>query len=330
MTRIGYFLSTEEHRPRDLVRQAQGAEAAGFDALWISDHFHPWSESQGQAPFVWTVAGAIGQATALPITTAVTCPTTRMHPAIIAQATATTAALARGGFTLGVGTGEALNEHILGLPWPPAAQRLAMLEEAVEVMRRLWTGKLVTHRGEYYDLDTARIYTLPEESPQIFMAAFGPKATTLAANVADGLIQVAPSPDTIEMFRARGGAGKPVQGGLKVCWHEDGAEARRLAHHRWANDALPGEASQLLPLPRHFEQLTRELITEDRVAEQIPCGPDPEAHMAAIRPYLQAGVEEVYISQIGDDQEGFFEFFSTEILPRLRVEDRTGPEATGP
>ncbi|MBE3002128.1 TIGR03557 family F420-dependent LLM class oxidoreductase [Nocardiopsis sp. HNM0947] len=320
MTRIGYFLSSEEHTPRALVRQAQGAEAAGFDALWISDHFHPWLESQGQSPFVWTVAGAVGQATALPITTAVTCPTTRMHPAVIAHATATTAALARGGFTLGVGTGEALNEHILGLPWPPAAQRIAMLEEAIEVMRRLWTGKLVTHRGEYYDLDTARIYTLPEERPRVYMSAFGPKATTLAASVADGLIQVAPSPDTIEMFRARGGAGKPVQGGLKVCWHQDEAEARRMVHHRWPTEALPGEALQLLPLPRHFGQLTGELVSEDMVAAKVPCGPDPDVHMAAIRPYLEAGVDELFISQVGDDQEGFFEFFTTELLPRLRAE----------
>lgn len=320
MTRFGYFLATEEHGPRELVRQAQGAEAAGFDALWISDHFHPWLDSQGQSPFVWSVVGAIGQVTSLPVTTAVTCPIMRVHPAVVAQAAATAAVMVRGGFTLGVGTGEALNEHILGLPWPPASRRLSMLEEALEVMRRLWTGKLVTHRGEHYEVDTARLYTLPEEPPKVYMSAFGPKAIGLAAREADGLIQVAPAAEAVEAFRAEGGEGRPVQGGLKVCWAPTEEEARRVAHHRWPNEALTGEAPQLLPLPRHFEQLTEGLVTEQMVADEIACGPDPEVHVAAIRPYLEAGVDEVYVCQVGDDQEGFFEFYADEVLPRLRAE----------
>lgn len=325
MTRIGYFLSTEEHAPQDLVRQAQGAEEAGFDALWISDHYHPWLNSQGQAPFVWSVIGAIGQATALPITTSVTCPTTRIHPAVIAQAVATTADLARGGFTLGVGTGEALNEHILGQVWPPAARRIAMLEEALEVMRKLWTGELITHRGEFYSVDTARLYTLPKESPRVHMSAFGPKATTLAAQAGDGLILAGPSSRTVEMFRSRGGAEKPIQGGIKVCWGNDEGAARRLARERWPTEALVGEALQLLPLPRHFEQLTEELVTEDMVADVVSCGPDPEVHMAALEPYFEDGVDEIYICQIGDDQEGFFEFCTDELLPRIRSRFRPYP-----
>ncbi|MFE1397923.1 TIGR03557 family F420-dependent LLM class oxidoreductase [Nocardiopsis dassonvillei] len=319
MTRFGYFLASEEHGPRELVRQARAAEEAGFDSLWISDHYHPWLDAQGQSPFVWSVVGAIGQVTSLPVTTAVTCPTTRVHPAVVAQAAATAASMVRGGFTLGVGTGEALNEHILGQPWPPAARRLEMLEEAMEVMRKLWTGKLVTHRGRHYEVDTARLYTLPEEPPGIYMSAFGPKATGLAAREADGLIQVAPSDETVENFRAWGGDGKPVQGGLKVCWAPSEAEARRVAHERWPNEALAGEAPQLLPLPRHFEQLTQGLVTEDMVAEAIACGPDPEVHVAAIRPYLEAGVDEVYVCQVGDDQDGFFAFYAEEVLPRLRA-----------
>lgn len=318
MTRFGYFLASEEHGPRELVRQAKAAEAAGFDALWISDHYHPWLGAQGESSFVWSVIGAIGRTTSLPVTTAVTCPTTRIHPAITAQAAATAALLTNGGFRLGVGTGEALNEHILGDAWPPAARRIAMLEEALEIMRKLWGGKLVSHRGEFYTVDTARLYTLPEEPPQVYMSAFGPKATALAARATDGLIQVAPSAGTVADFRAGGGAGKTVQGGLKVCWAASEDEAVRTVYERWPTEALPGESVQLLPLPRHFEQLTDALVTPEMVAEQVACGPDPEAHVAAVAPYLEAGADEVYVCQVGDDQDGFFEFYATEVLPRLR------------
>ena len=217
-----------------------------------------------------------------------------------------------------MGTGEALNEHILGQVWPPAARRIAMLEEALEVMRKLWTGELITHRGEFYGVDTARLYTLPKEPPRVYMSAFGPKATTLAAQAGDGLILAGPSSRTVEMFRSRGGAEKPIQGGIKVCWGNDEGAARRSARERWPTEALVGEALQLLPLPRHFEQLTEELVTEDMVADVVPCGPDPEVHMAALEPYFEDGVDEIYISQIGDDQEGFFEFCTDELLPRIR------------
>ena len=318
MTRFGYFLATEEHGPKELVRQARTAQEAGFDALWISDHYHPWLDSQGQSPFVWSVIGAIGQVTSLPVTTAVTCPTTRVHPAVVAQAAATAAAMTDGGFILGVGTGEALNEHILGDAWPSAARRLAMLEEAIEVMRKLWGGRMVSHRGEFFTVDTARLYTLPEEPPRIYMSAFGPKATALAAHAADGLIQVAPAPETIANFRQEGGQGKPVQGGLKVCWAPSEEEAVRTAYERWPTEAIPGEAMQLLPSPRHFEQLTSKLVTPEMVRDEVVCGPDPDQHVAAIEPYLEAGADEVYICQVGDDQDGFFEFYAQEVLPRLR------------
>ncbi|RCV53381.1 TIGR03557 family F420-dependent LLM class oxidoreductase [Marinitenerispora sediminis] len=315
---IGYFLSSEEHGPRELIQQARLAEEAGFEALWISDHFHPWLDVQGHSPFVWSVVGAIGEATSLPVTTAVTCPTVRLHPAIVAQAAATSAALARGGFTLGVGTGEALNEHVLGDRWPPAAERREMLEEAVEVMRRLWTGRQVSHRGKHYTVDTARLYTLPDSPPKVFVSAFGEKAAELAGRVGDGLVTMGPDRDTIATFRENGGDGKPIQGGLKVCWGPDAAEARRYAARQWPNDALPGEASQLLPLPRHFQQLTDELITPEYLGTQMPCGPDADAYLRAIGEYVDAGVEEVYVGQVGHDQRGFFDFFSREVLPELR------------
>jgi G6PDH family F420-dependent oxidoreductase len=323
MTRFGYFLSTEEHGPWDLVEQARGAEYAGFEGLWISDHYHPWLDAQGESPFVWSVIGAIGAVTELPVTTAVTCPTTRLHPAVIAQAAATSALLVRGGFTLGVGTGEALNEHVLGQPWPPASVRLSMLEEAIGLIRELWSGKVVTHRGEHYSVDTARLYSLPEQAPGIHMSAFGPKAVDLAARAADGLIVMSPDPEPVEAFRSHGGRGRrPVQAGLKVCWSTDADTARRMAYERWPTEALAGEAMQLLPMPKHFEELTETLVTPEMVAEKVACGPDPEVHAAAIRPYIEAGVDEVYINQIGDDQEGFFEFYSAEVLPRLRREAR--------
>ena len=221
MTRFGYFLSCEEYGPADLVRQARLAEEAGFDALWISDHFHPWLDEQGQSPFVWSVIGAISQVTSLPITTAVTCPLVRQHPAIVAQAAATSALLTGGSFTLGVGSGEALNEHILGERWPPAEERLEMLEEAVAVIRRLLGGKLITHRGKHYQVDTARLYSAPDSPPPIFMSGFGEKSIKLAGKLADGYICVQPKADFVRLYRESGGGDRPVQGGMKVCWAPD-------------------------------------------------------------------------------------------------------------
>ncbi|MGW3368148.1 TIGR03557 family F420-dependent LLM class oxidoreductase [Streptosporangium canum] len=317
MATFGYFLSSEEHGPKELVRQARLAERAGFEALWISDHFHPWLDVQGNSPFVWSVIGALAEATSLPITTAVTCPLVRVHPAIIAQAAATSAALTGGRFRLGVGTGEALNEHIIDSRWPPASERLEMLEEAVELMRDLWSGRLVTHRGAHYDLDTARLYTLPDEPPPVYMSAFGDKAVRLAGRIADGYICTGPSAELVRKFRESGGEGKPSQGGLKVCYAADEAAARKTVHRLWPTQGIKGEASQLLPLPRHFEELA-EAVTEEEATASTPCGPDPEVHAQAIREYLDAGFTEVYVSQIGEEQDAFFDFYAKEVLPRVR------------
>ncbi|ETK31744.1 LLM class F420-dependent oxidoreductase [Microbispora sp. ATCC PTA-5024] len=317
MTTFGYFLSSEEHDPRELVRQAKLAEQAGFDALWISDHYHPWLDEQGQSGFVWSVIGALSEAVSLPVTTAVTCPLIRIHPAIIAQAAATSQILLDGRFRLGVGTGEALNEHILGDAWPPAEERQAMLEEALHVIRELWTGELVTYHGEFYEVDTARIYSLPAEPPPIYISGFGPKAIDLAGRLGDGYVSTAPEASLIEAFHKAGGEGKPAAGGLKVCWAGDAADARRTVHRLWPTDAIPGEAHQLLPLPRHFEQLSQ-LVTEETATASVPCGPDPRTHLEAIRQYVDAGYDEVYVSQIGPEQDGFFSFYSSEILPRLK------------
>jgi G6PDH family F420-dependent oxidoreductase len=319
--RIGYFLSCEEYTPQQLIDQAVAAEDAGFDALWISDHFHPWNDSQGQSPFVWSIIGAVAQATSLPVTTAVTCPTVRIHPAIIAQAAATSAVMLDGKFTLGIGSGEALNEHITGQRWPTIELRLAMLEEAVDVMRRLWTGEFVTHHGEYYTVENARIYTLPDQPPPIYVSGFGQKACEVAGRIGDGYITTTPDKDMIKAFRDAGGKGKPLQAGYKVCWGTDDDEAVAVAHRLWANSGLPGELSQVLPSPKHFEQAS-ELVPESSTRDSIAYGDDEDRHVDAFKPFAEAGFDEVYISQMGGTEkatsvDGFFRFYK-ELLPTLR------------
>ena len=315
MTRYGYFLSCEEYGPSELVRQARLAEEAGFDALWISDHYHPWLDEQGQSGFVWSLIGAISQATALPVTTAVTCPLRRQHPAIVAQAAATSALLTGNKFTLGLGTGEALNEHILGGRWPPAEERLEMLEEAVHVIRELLGGGLISYAGHHYTVETARLYSVPDEPPPIYLSGFGDKAIRLAARIADGYMCVQPNPDFVRLYREAGGGQRLVQGGLKVCWGQDVGQARKTMHRLWATEEIPGEAGQLLSLPRHFSQVAQ-LVSEDMIT--APCGPDPGAHLSAVRAYADAGFDEVYIGQVGGELEGFFEFYAGQVLPRLR------------
>ncbi len=313
--KIGYFLSCEEYDPHELIEQAVLAEQAGFDALWISDHFHPWNDEQGQSPFVWSVIGGIAATTNLRVTTAVTCPTIRIHPAILAQAAATAALLLEGRFLLGVGTGENLNEHILGDHWPRVDVRLDMLEEAVEVMRKLWEGGLTSHDGRFYQVENARVYSLPETAPPVLVSALGPKAISLAARIGDGYISTSPDKEAVDSYVAQGGKGLK-QAGMKVCWGRDEAAARKTAFELWPNTLVPGQLSQELALPSHFEQASQ-LVTEDKVAEVIPCGPDPERHLESFRQYLDAGFDEVYVSQIGSDQAGFFDFYRRELAPRL-------------
>jgi G6PDH family F420-dependent oxidoreductase len=315
MTRYGYFLSSEEYEPASLIEQARMAEQAGFDALWISDHFHPWLDEQGQSSFVWAVIGAISQVTSLPVTTSVTCPTTRIHPAIIAQAAATASLLTDGKFNLGVGTGEALNEHVTGAKWPAAEERQEMLEEAVTIIAELLAGELLTHRGQHYQVDTARLYSVPSVPPPIYVSGFGEKSAQLAARIADGFICMGPQADLIKLYRDEGGGDRPVQGGIKCCWAPDAAEARKAMHRLWATDAIPGESAQLLPLPRHFGQVAQ-LVTEDMIS--APCGPDPAPYLEAIEAYEEAGFDEVYLGQVGGRLDEAFEFFASQVLPRAR------------
>ncbi len=292
--RIGYFLSSEEFGPRELVRQARMAEEAGFEGLWISDHFHPWNDEQGHSSFVWSTIGAIAQATEMHVTTAVTCPTVRIHPAIVAHAAATSAVLLEGRFALGLGSGEALNEHILGDRWPEAEQRLQMLEEAVLVIRRMWEGGMQSHRGRHYQVEKARIYDLPDRPPPVIISGFGPKATKLAARIGDGFCTVSPVKDAVESFRRDGGAGKVVAGGMKACYASQEGRARATVHRLWPNEALPGELSQILPTPAHFEQAC-EIVSEEMASESVPCGPDIERHVSAVQAYADAGFDELYV-----------------------------------
>jgi len=314
---IGYSLSTEEHRPEQLVEYASRAEAAGFEYASISDHFHPWVQAQGNSPFAWTVIGAIASATeTLRLGTGVTCPTVRYHPAIVAQAAATAASLMPGRFFLGVGTGENLNEHIVGERWPPYETRAERLEEAVAVIRRLWTGETVDHRGAHYTVENARLYTLPAEPPPIVVAAAGPKAAELAGRIGDGLINFAPDPTVVQGFDRAGGAGKPRYLQVNVCWAEDEATARRTAFEVCGNVALQGELGNQLPTPTHFEQAVK-MLTEQDVAKVITCGPDPARHLEKIRAGIEAGFDHIHVYQVGSDQEGFFRFYERKVLPDL-------------
>jgi coenzyme F420-dependent glucose-6-phosphate dehydrogenase len=324
MATIGYALSCEEHGPRELVRNARLAEEAGFEFALISDHFHPWIDRQGQSPFVWAVIGAIAESTrGLRLGTGVTCPTIRTHPAIIAQAAATAAVMMPGRFFLGVGTGENLNEHVLGDRWPSVAVRLEMLEEAVVVIRRLWSGEQISHRGKHYVVENARIYTLPEDLPPIIVAAGGPKAAELAGRIGEGFIGVSPQGELLEVFDAAGGRGKPRYGQVQVCWASDEQEAVRTALEWFPNIALPGELSQELPVPAHFEQAV-ELLSEDDMSEIVACGPDPERHLEMIGRFEDAGFDHIYVHQIGPEQEGFIRFYEREVLPHLQAKASVG------
>jgi G6PDH family F420-dependent oxidoreductase len=314
---IGYHLSCEEHPPERLVPWARSAEEAGFHFVTISDHFHPWTHRQGESPFVWSVLGGIAQVTErVDVGTAVTCPTMRTHPAIIAQAAATTAAMMPGRFFLGVGTGEALNEHILGDHWPSTGVRREMLEEAVEVIRLLWQGGSRSHFGRHYTVEQATIFTLPDELPPIVVSGFGPHAIELAGRIGDGYMSTSPDADAVRAFQSAGGAGKPCYGKLDVSLAGSEDEAKRIAHETWPTSGLGGELSQELGLPAHFEAATQH-VTPDIVADAIVCVQDAGAHLDRLREYAEAGYDRVTVQQVGVEQERLFDLYAREVLPEL-------------
>ena len=317
MTELGYAMSSEEHAPRDLVVNARRAEEAGFTFALVSDHIHPWVDAQGHSGFVWSTIGGIAQVTdRLKLGTGVTCPTMRIHPAIVAHAAATCATMMPGRFFLGVGTGENLNEHVLGAKWPAADERLEMLEEAIEVIRLLWEGGYQTHRGKHYTVEDARIFDLPDEPIELAVAAMKPQAAELAGRLGDSFVNVSPDRELIEAFEDAGGRGKPRYGQVTLCWAESKEEAKRIAWEAWPNATIEGAASQELPLPEHFEQLAGSASADD-LEGSLVLGPDVDEHLERIREYADAGYTHVYVHQIGPDQEGFFRFYERDVLPRL-------------
>ncbi|HEX8004596.1 MAG TPA: TIGR03557 family F420-dependent LLM class oxidoreductase [Mycobacteriales bacterium] len=317
MVRIGYTLSSEEHEAMDLVRNAKRAEDIGLDFVSVSDHFHPWVDKQGHSPFVWAVLGGIAATTErIEVATGVTAPIMRIHPAVIAQASATVATMLPGRFVFGVGSGEALNEHITGEHWPQVDVRLEMLEEAVHIIREMWEGSLYSHRGTHYTVENARLYSVPGTPPPIVVSGAGQKATELAGRIGDGYWGMGPNAELVETYRKAGGEG-PTFAQITCCWATDEAAARRTAFEIWPNTGLSGQLAQELALPSYFEAAC-EALTEEQATKDLPLGPDPERYVASFRQYVEAGFDHLYFHQIGPDQDGFLDFFERELLPRLR------------
>ena len=317
MQSLGFSLSSELNAPGELVDLARQAERSGFDFALISDHFHPWVSSQGQSPFVWTVLGGIAQATdRLRLGTGVTCPIMRIHPAIIAHASATTAAMFGDRFFLGLGAGENLNEHILGDRWPPPPERQEMLAEAIEIIRRLWSGEVVSYEGGYYQVDEARLFTLPESAPDIILAASGQDSAQLAAETCDGLMGVAPDASMVKAFDEAVNRELPKYAQVTLAWGESEAEARKTLAELWPQSGIGGNLKWETKTWELFEDGAKPL-TEEQIVGKTPCGPDPEVHLEAIRAYDQAGYTHISLHPIGRDHSGFFKFFEEELKPRL-------------
>jgi coenzyme F420-dependent glucose-6-phosphate dehydrogenase len=314
--KLGLTLSSEEHGPRSLVDLAILAEERGFDFVSISDHYHPWISAQGHSPFVWSVLGGIAAATeSIEVGVGVSCPIIRIHPAILAQAVATTGLLLEGRLIWGVGTGENLNEHVLGDPWPAYEVRAAMLEESIALIRRMWSEESVTHRGDHFTVEDARILDRPVKPVPIVISAFGEDSAELAARIGDGLWLSSLNADTIATFEQAGGSG-PIFSQLTLCWGPDRDQAIALAHQQWPNTGLPGQLNQELRTMLDFEQAVG-LVTPELIGEKVPCGPDPEPVIEKVLEARDAGVDHLYFHQIGDDQAGFVTFWEKEIRDAL-------------
>jgi G6PDH family F420-dependent oxidoreductase len=316
MLKLGYKLMSEEHGPADLVRNAQRAEQAGFDFAAISDHFFPWLEEQGHASLAWSVLGALANATRrIGLMTAVTCPTMRYHPAIIAQGAATVALLSNNRFTLGLGAGERLNEHVIGAGWPGRGERLERLSEAVEIIQGLLAGTLTNYRGHHLQLDHARLFDRPDRKPAVAIAAGGIEAARLAGRKGDALIVTEPRPELIEAYAGVGGSG-PRYAEVALCYAERAEDARKTAHRyfRWSVAGWPVMAE--LPDTEGFAAASKH-VSPETVAQAVSCGPSPEHHLEAIDRYARAGYDHIILVQVGPQQNEFIEFYQRRLAPAL-------------
>lgn len=316
---LGYWLSSEEHTPAALVAHARAAEEAGFRIAMISDHFAPWIPRQGNSGFVWSVLGAIAASTRrLRVGTGVTAVVHRVHPLVIAHASATVESLMPGRFFLGLGTGERLNEGVMGERWPRASERRAMLEEALSIVRDLWDGQTVSHDGPHFRVERARLATRPDVPPPVVIAASGTSTAQLAGQRADGMLSVSAAPHVVDAFEAAGGRGKPRFVQLHVCWAASDEEARETVREWWPNGAAPGALSSELATPAQFAQLTGAL-PDDAVQDAVVSGPDPEPYVRALGRCVAAGFTTVHLHQVGPDQCGFLEFSARELRPRFEA-----------
>lgn len=304
--RIGYAVICEEHPGSAAVGNAQAAAEAGFDYVSVSDHFHPWLDEEGQSPFAWSVLGALAATIDVDLMTAVTCPTTRYHPAIVAQAAATVAEMAGGGLTLGLGSGEALNEHIMGQAWPDPRLRLDQLAEAVELIRTAWDGEQFTHWGEWFTVDRARLHTLPEEPPQVVLAAGGGMAAQTAADLGAGMIATSPDEELVAAYRDAGGDG-PLYGQTTCCWASSENEGAEIFHRRWRHAVLDWTAKADIPTPEGFDQATT-LATPDTFRDGVPMGPEPDALADELDEFRDLGFDGVAIHCVGPYQEEFIDW----------------------
>ncbi|MFE7775201.1 LLM class F420-dependent oxidoreductase [Streptomyces sp. NPDC057445] len=319
MVQIGYTMMTEQAGPRQLVDHVVHAEDVGFDFSVTSDHAFPWLRTQGHSPYAWSVLGAAAQATSeIPLMSFVTCPTMRYHPAVVAQKAATLQLLSEGRFRLGLGSGENLNEHIVG-DWPPADVRIGMLREAVEIIKALFEGGHVSRRGEHFTVDSAKLWDLPDQAPPIGIAVSGDRSCELAGRHADLLIAVEPDRDLVESFDRAGGAGKPRVGQLALCYDTDREAAVRRAHEQFRWFGMGWKVNAELPHPDSFETATR-FVRPDDVASAIPCGDDPKGVVEAVQRFVDAGFTEVALVQIGGDtQHDYLEWAAEKLLPELRA-----------
>lgn len=316
--RVGYKLIAEAYGPVEIVRQAVEAERAGFDFVEVSDHYHPWLSDTPHSGFAWSMLAAIAAKTdRIELGTGVTCPTMRYHPAIIAQAAATTALLADGRFFLGVGSGENLNEHVVGRPWPSVDVRHDMLREALEIIRLLWQGGYQSYDGRYLQLSDARVFDLPAELPPIAMAAGGARAARLAAELGDGIFATEPDATLLQAYADAGGSGRRFAE-VPLSWAPDEQAAAASAHQKFRFGLTGWKVQAELPNPVNFDAATA-FITEDHLREEFGCGPDVERHVAVAQDFVDAGYQDLVLINAGPDPDGFLEFFANELQPRIRA-----------